>query len=51
MMLAAWLKQDHGLILGGYGLVAAGLTTYAWFTMRKARELSRRLPDEDKPWT
>jgi hypothetical protein len=51
MIFAAWLKEDHGLILGGYGLVFVGLTAYAWFMMRKGRSLARQLPDEDKPWT
>jgi hypothetical protein len=51
MMLAAWLKEDHGLVLGGYGLVIAGLAAYAWSVIRRGRELAKRLPDEDKPWT
>jgi hypothetical protein len=50
-MLAAWLREDHGLILGGYGLVAAGLSAYAWSVVRRGRALARRMPDEDKPWT
>jgi hypothetical protein len=51
VILAAWLKQDQGLILGGYGLLSSGLTIYAWFMVRKGRSLARQLPDEDKPWT
>lgn len=51
MMLAAWLKEDHGLVIGGYALVIAGLSGYAWNVIRRGRALARRLPDEDKPWT
>lgn len=51
MMFAAWLKEDHGLILGGYGIVAASLASYVWWMLRRGRALARQLPDEDKPWT
>jgi hypothetical protein len=51
VILAAWLQEDHGLILGGYGIVAAGLGAYVWSMVRRGRDLARQLPDEDKPWT
>jgi hypothetical protein len=51
VIFAAWLKEDHGLILGGYGLVFVGLATYALLIVHKGRSLARQVPDEDKPWT
>jgi hypothetical protein len=51
MMYAAWLQEDQGLILGGYGLVFASLAAFAWFVARRGRSLAKQIPDEDKPWT
>jgi hypothetical protein len=51
MMFAAWLKEDHGLVLGGYGLVFASLALFARSVARRGRKLANQIPDEDKPWT
>jgi hypothetical protein len=50
-VIASWLVEDHGLILGGYGLVFASLAALSWNIVRKGRALAQQLPDEDKPWT
>jgi hypothetical protein len=48
MMLAF---QSLGSILTGYVLVFGLTGVYALFVVRRGRNLARRLPDEDKPWT
>jgi hypothetical protein len=42
--------QSLGSILTGYGLVFGLTGLYALHLIRKARVLSRQVPDEDKPW-
>ena len=43
--------QSLGSILTGYGLVFGLTGLYALLVVRRGRNLARRLPDEDKPWT
>jgi hypothetical protein len=48
MMLAF---QSLGSILTGYGLVLGLTGVYALVLVRRGRNLAKRLPDADKPWT
>ena len=43
--------QSLGSILLGYSLVFGITGLYALFLVRRGRNLARRLPDDDKPWT
>jgi hypothetical protein len=43
--------EDAGFIIGSYVLTFAGIGAYALFVLRRARRVTRRLPDEAKPWT
>ena len=43
--------QSLGSILLGYTLVVGITGLYALFLVRRGRNLARRLPDDDKPWT
>ena len=43
--------QSLGSILTGYAVVFGLTGLYALHVLRRGRNLSRRLPDEDKPWT
>ena len=43
--------QSLGSILLGYTLVFGITGLYALLLVRRGRNLSRRLPDDDKPWT
>jgi hypothetical protein len=43
--------QDLGSILVGYGLVFGATGLYALHLIRRGRNLSRQLPDEERPWT
>lgn len=40
-----------GKILGSYALTFAGVLAYTVYTVRKGRELARRVTPEDRPWT
>jgi hypothetical protein len=43
--------QSLGSILLGYSLVFGITGLYALVLLRRGRNLARRLPDDDKPWT
>ncbi len=44
--------MDHiGFILPTYLLTFGSAAVLAWRVTRRGKELARRLPDEDKPWT
>jgi hypothetical protein len=43
--------NDLGTILLVYGTVVGAIGAYAAFLVRRSRQLSAGVPDEDKPWT
>ena len=44
--------MDHiGFILPTYLITFASAAALAWRVVARGRDLARRLPDEDKPWT
>ena len=40
-----------GWVITAYVVVFGGMALYAGRVIAKGRELARRLPEEDKPWT
>lgn len=42
---------DAGAIFAGYTLVFVGVGIYVVRLLARGRNLARRVPDEDKPWT
>jgi hypothetical protein len=43
--------EDIGLILPCYLASFGAVAVLAWRVVRRGRELSAQVPDEDKPWT
>lgn len=43
--------EDAGFIIGSYVLILGGVGAYAVAMIRRARQLARRIPDDEKPWT
>ncbi|MGI8751243.1 MAG: hypothetical protein ACR2MN_02830 [Acidimicrobiales bacterium] len=37
----------NGYVAGGYGVTALIIVAYAWRTIRRGRNLSQSLPDEE----
>jgi heme exporter protein D len=42
--------KDVGFIALSYGLTVGSMLVFAILTVRRARTLSRSIPDRDKPW-
>jgi heme exporter protein D len=42
--------QDAGFIALSYVLTLGSMALFAVVTVRRARSLSRTIPDRDKPW-
>jgi hypothetical protein len=42
--------EDIGFILTCYLASFAAVGAVAWWALRRGRELSAQVPDEDKPW-
>jgi hypothetical protein len=43
--------EDAGTILSTYVIVLGGVAGYAWWMIRRGRQLANEVPDEDKSWT
>ena len=43
--------EDAGFIFATYVAAFGAAALMAWRVLRRGRQLSRQLPDEDKPWT
>ena len=42
--------KDIGFILASWAITLGSIGVLAFMTLRRARELSSRIPDEHKPW-
>jgi len=42
--------KDLGFILLSWGITVGSVATLAVLTLRRARALSARVPDDQKPW-
>ncbi len=40
----------NGYVAGGYAATFVILALYAWRTIRRGRQLSRSLPEEERRW-
>jgi heme exporter protein CcmD len=45
------LMEDAGFVIGSYVATFGAVAAYAVYVLRRARRVTRRLPDEAKPWT
>ncbi|MBA3286889.1 MAG: heme exporter protein CcmD [Acidimicrobiia bacterium] len=43
--------EDAGFIIGSYVVTFGAVATYAVWLARRARRVTRDLPDHAKPWT
>jgi hypothetical protein len=50
-LLAYVPTEDVGMIVAAYAMVAAAGLGLAWRVLRKGRRLTRRVPQEEWPWT
>lgn len=50
-LLAYVPREDVGMIVAAYGLVAACGLGLAWRVRRRGRQLAERVPRKDWPWT
>lgn len=50
-VLAYVPREDVGMIVTAYGLVAVAGVGLAWRVIRRGRQLTRRVPKEEWPWT
>lgn len=44
-------REDVGMIVAAYGLVAVTAGALVWRVIRRGRRLARRVPREEWPWT
>jgi CcmD family protein len=42
--------EDAGFIVGAYAITFGGIAVYVIAMLRRARKLSPRVPDREKPW-
>jgi heme exporter protein CcmD len=45
------VMEDAGFIIGSYVVTFGAIGAYAVHVLRRARRVTRRVPDEAKPWT
>ncbi len=50
-MTAVVAMTHAGYVAGGWLASAGVLGAYAWWTLRRGRDLSRRVPPEDRRWS
>ena len=51
LVLAYLPREDVGMIVGAYGVVASVAALLVWRVLRRGRQLTRRVPREEWPWT
>lgn len=42
---------NAGFIIGSYAVTIVGIVGYALWVLRRARQIGRTVPAEDRPWT
>ena len=42
---------NAGFIIGSYAVTIGGIVGYALWVLRRARQIGRTVPAEDRPWT
>ena len=50
-LLAYVPGEDVGMIVAAYVVVTAVAATLVWRVLRRGRQLTRRVPREEWPWT
>jgi hypothetical protein len=51
MIGVMFAMENAGTILSTYIIVIGGIAGYAWWTIRRGRQLANDVSDEDKSWT
>jgi hypothetical protein len=50
-VLAYLPREDVGMIVAAYVVVAGAAGALVWRVLRRGRQLTRRVPPQDWPWT
>jgi heme exporter protein CcmD len=45
------VMEDAGFVIGSYVVTFGAIAAYAGYVLRRARRVTKGLPDEAKPWT